>query len=77
MSHSPLCLWKRQLLEHKLKRMVTLDDVHELCEALGFGDPLLTAAWIEKATPEEIEEKLRRKKRKKQSGYEYEYVYAA
>ena len=82
MSHSPLCLWKRDVLKHKLRREITLEEVHLLCDELGFIDPNETAAWIIRASPDEIEDVLRRVKRRKNRrrgeaySYEYEAVYA-
>ncbi|MEM4342516.1 MAG: hypothetical protein QXF97_08235 [Candidatus Caldarchaeum sp.] len=69
MSHSDFCLWKKKHLSEKLRREVTLEEVHMLCEFLSFTSPLETMAWIERSSPEEIEEKLRqaRKRRRRVS----------
>jgi hypothetical protein len=82
MSHSGECLWKRQVISDKLKREVTLDEVHILCDFLGFSDPADTVAWIENASAEEIErvleeaKKRRRRRRLLSEGYEYSYATA-
>ncbi|MEM4183914.1 MAG: hypothetical protein QXG52_08845 [Candidatus Caldarchaeum sp.] len=73
MSHSALCLWKKKYLYEKLRREVTLEEVHMLCEFLSFSSPLETMAWIERSPPEEIEEKLRQaRKRRRRVGQEIE-----
>jgi hypothetical protein len=90
MSHSPLCLWKQQRISEKLKRQITADLVHTLCNYLMEEHGLTTseqvAAWIDKASPEELEEAIRlaeerRKRRRKRllygseaEAYEYAYV---
>lgn len=83
MSHSPLCLWKKQILSRKLKRAVSLDEVHGVCNELGFINPEEVAEWLEKASREEIEavlEEWRRKRKRKKGGgvdvevYELAYV---
>lgn len=81
MSHSSFCLWKRQYLSQKLKREVTLEEVHQLCDELGFTDHQATIEWIVRASPEEIEAVLARRKRRKRllygseaEAYEYAYV---
>jgi len=80
MPHGNHCLWKKHYLSAKLKRAVTFAEVHVLCDYLGFTDPNDTIAWIEKASAEEIEAKLReakKKKKKKVQDEEYVYVYAS
>jgi hypothetical protein len=74
---------KQKKLEEKLKRRITLDEVHLLCEELGFQNPEDTMRYIEYASAASLEalmEKAKKKKKKKKVGeveeYEYEYVYS-
>jgi hypothetical protein len=60
-----------------------LEDVHDLCNELGFTNPEDTMRFIETASKEELEaliEKVRRKRKKKKGevgAVEYDYVYAS
>ena len=77
MSHW-LCYRKQQLLSERLKRHVTLEEVHMLCEELGFVNPEDTLEYIQTAPVWEIENVLARakKKRRKRNEREKEYEYA-
>jgi hypothetical protein len=74
---------KQKRLEEKLKRRITLDEVHLLCEELGFQNPEDTMRYIEytpSAVIEDIIAKAKRKKKKKgvseAEAFEYEYIYS-
>ncbi|MEM4458344.1 MAG: hypothetical protein QXN23_05960 [Candidatus Caldarchaeum sp.] len=59
-----------------------MDEVHILCDYLGFTDPEDTLRWIEAATDHDIEtalseaKKRRKKRRQDAAAYEPAYVYA-
>lgn len=79
MSHSWHCLWKQKFLSEKLKRQVTLTEVHMICDELGFTDPQDTIDFLERASAEEIEAILARAKRKRRymseaEAYRYAYI---
>lgn len=59
---------------------MTLEEVHMLCNELGFSSPDETLAFIEKASPEEIEAVIERRKKKMRKWLtegSYVYVYAS
>ena len=79
MPHNWICHMKQKKLEERLKRRVTLEEVHLLCEELGFTDPSMTLAYIETAPKWDLEnliDRAKRKKRKKRGEVIYEYDYA-
>jgi hypothetical protein len=86
MSHSPLCLYKRQVLSQKLRRSISLEIVHEICDILIERGLASNAdevkAFIENAdvnTLEELyhlaEERRKKKRRLLEDRVRYEYAY--
>jgi hypothetical protein len=76
-----MCYRKQQRLSERLKRKITMEEVHTLCDELGFTDPEDTMRFIETAPIWEIEgliSKAKKKKKKKvgEAEHEYEYIYA-
>ncbi|MEM2003163.1 MAG: hypothetical protein QXQ37_00735 [Nitrososphaerota archaeon] len=76
MSHSPMCLWKKKRLSEKLRRQVSIEDVHFICNYFGFTSSEEAINWIENTPPDEIERILQKRKKRKNRETEYEYAYS-
>jgi len=86
MSHSPLCLYKRRVLSSRLKKSITAEIVHEICEILIENGIAVSAEdvvrWCEGAPVAEVEEvyrlaeERRKKKRRMWEDQKSRYVYS-
>jgi hypothetical protein len=85
-SHSPLCLYKKQVLSSRLRKSITVEIVHEICEILienGIAvDTEDVVRWCEGAPIAEVEEiyrlaeERRKKKRRRWEEQSRRYVYS-